>query len=145
MPGFQGWYKVKQDEMKSDELMRFVHDSRIEDFHQGKHQLQFETYVAYLSTSRAGPPPVPGAALSIGAEGPFWVADQGTPRERRVPVKRGGTFSTSVSIADPPGTHRGQPLAQIDPCSLCRVALEYLEGLVHEVRTILGSTAGDAR
>jgi len=31
--GFKDWYELKRGEMKADELMYFIHESRIEDFH----------------------------------------------------------------------------------------------------------------
>ena len=42
---FKQWYKQKQSEMGKDELLRFVHDARIDDFHKGESVLTFETVV----------------------------------------------------------------------------------------------------
>lgn len=137
LQGFAQWYAEKQDEMKADELLRFIHKARTEDFHQGKHRLTFDTYIAHLSGKEAGPPPAPGAALVIGADGPYWLIDKGTPGERRVPVS-GGSFAIRIAIANPPKTHLGANLQRTDPLSISRLALEYLQKLVHEARSRFG-------
>ena len=136
--GFDEWYVEKQAEMKADDLLRFIHKARTEDFHEGKHRLVFDTYIAHLSGGEAGPPPAPGAPLIIGADGPFWLMDEGTPRERRIPVRR-GSFATRIAIANPPRTHMGSNLEQTDPLSICRLALGYLQNLVHEAKTRFGA------
>lgn len=135
--GFAEWYAEKQAEMRGDELLRFMHEARIEDFHQGRQRLRFSTRVHRLSTEEVEPGPAAGAALVIGSEGPFWLVDGGTARERRVPVK-GTDFVTRVVIANAPRTHMGRSLRRTDPLSVCRVALTYFEELVHEARSKFG-------
>jgi len=136
--GFAEWYGEKQAEMRGDELLRFMHEARIQDFHQAKQRLRFNTYVGHLSTEEVEPGPAAGAALVIGSEGPFWLVDGGTPRERRVPVK-GADFVTRVVIANAPRTHMGRSLRRTDPLSICRLALGYFENLVHEARSKFGT------
>ncbi len=122
--------------MRQDELLRFVHEARIVDFHQGKAAVgAVGTGVDYFSTKDAGPPPTPDAGFGIGAEGPFWIVDRGKPTERRVPIVKGGSWTTSVALEDPPKKHRGKAMLRNDPISVASLAVTYLEELVHEART----------
>jgi len=134
LPAFTEWYRKKQGEMKADELLRFIHEARVEDFHEGRHRLSFSTYIGYLSSEEVGPPPTPGASLVIGPDGPFWLVDEGTARERRIPVG-GGSFITRIAIANPPTTHMGKRLQRTDPLSILTAALTYFENLVHEAKS----------
>jgi hypothetical protein len=132
--GFTEWYAEKQAQMTADDLLRFIHDARIEDFHKGRHALDSFTYIHHFSPEEAGPSPAPGALPVIGAEGAFWIVDEGTPRERRIPIKA-GSFVTMIRIANPPRMHMGRVLERADPLSICRLALAYLENLVHEAES----------
>jgi hypothetical protein len=125
--------------MRKDELMRFIHNARTEDFHEGKHRLSFSTYVHHISMDTAGPPPMPGAALVVGEDGAFWLIEQGTPRERRIPM-RAGTYTVVVAITDAPKTHLGKTLEKTDPITVCTLALDYLQNLVFEARERFSST-----
>lgn len=133
--GFKDWYKVKQAQMRNDELLRFIHDARTEDFHEGKHRLSFETHIHHLM---AGPPPSPNARMVIGSEGPFWIVNEGTPQEQRVPINQ-GTYTIQVSIANAPTVHLGKRLAKNDPMTICQLALDYFSELVHEAKTKFAS------
>lgn len=133
--GFVGWYSQKRDEMKGDELLRFIHEARTGDFHEGKHRLMFGTYIKHFSSEQTGPPPTNNAKLTVGAEGIFWIVDEGTPRERRIPIKGGGSFVTQITIANAPATHLGKNLEKNDPITICTLALTYFEHLVHEAKT----------
>lgn len=136
IPGFNGWYTAKQQEMRVDELLRFIHDARIEDFHQGKHRLIFpSTHIEYFSSEQAGPPPAPNASLVIGTEGPFWIADGGTPKERKIPVRSGGSWTVQVTIANAPSVHKGIELMKNDPITLCELAIDYFQNLVYEAKS----------
>ena len=139
--GFGDWYEPKRYEMKGDELLRFIHESRKEDFHEGAHPLCFCSEISYVNTGGPEDRPHPDAAMIAGAQGAFWVVDAGTPKERRIPVKKQGSYKVVVSIENPPATHRGQPLSTQNPISLCRVALDYMAELVHEAKTIFEGTA----
>ncbi|PKM44951.1 MAG: hypothetical protein CVV03_07225 [Firmicutes bacterium HGW-Firmicutes-8] len=130
--GFKKWYEIKQEEMKKDELLRFIHEARTEDFHEGKHRLAFGTYFEHFSTDKVGPPPSPEAKLGIGVEGPFWIINEGKPQERRIPIKQGGNFVVQVSISNPPTKHRGILIFNVNPVNICRLALQYLSELVYE-------------
>ncbi len=139
IPRFNDWYALRQEEMRNDELLRFIHEARTEDFHEGKHKLSFSTGIVHFSSDQAGPPPSKNAAMVIGADGPFWLVDEGTPRERRIPIKQGGIWATGVGIKNAPTKHRGETLERNDPITICRVALVYFSELVHEATQSFGS------
>lgn len=131
--GFEDWYEPKREEMRNDELMRFVHDARVKDFHKGEASVApVSTKVAHFSTEAAGPPPEPNASLVIGASGIYWVVGKGTGRERRIAVQGGGSWETAIALLHSPASHKGQSLANRDPLSIARLALSYLEDLLHE-------------
>jgi hypothetical protein len=129
--GFNSWYQAKQEEMEQDELLKFMHTARTEDFHEGKHRLDFATYVRQLVV---GPPPFPNADAAIGAEGPLWTVDKGTPQERRIPMRQSGDWLMLVKIANAPAVHRGRKLEKNDPLTLCHLVLEYFSELVCEAK-----------
>ncbi len=125
IPGFEEWYNGKQQEMGGDELLKFICDARDEDVHEGKHRLDFGTHIQHLSLDAAGPPPSPGAALVMGREGPLWIVDRGTPQERRIPIKKGGVWTTWVSMKGAPTVHLGKSLERNDPLTVAQLALDY--------------------
>ena len=138
--GFSEWYTVKQQEMRTDELLRFIQEARIADFHEGKHRLIFPSaHIEFFSTEQTGPPPAPNASLVIGTEGPFWIVDRGTPRETRIPVGRGGKWAVQVAVDNAPSVHRGQQLTRKDPVTLCELALTYFRELVYEAKSNFSS------
>ena len=67
--GFNNWYALKQEEMSNDELLRFIHEARTEDFHEGMHKLSFSTHVIEFSSDQAGSSPSKDAAMVMGADG----------------------------------------------------------------------------
>lgn len=131
--GFTEWYKIKQDEMHDDELLSFMNIARTEDFHEGKHRLNFSTYIQRLDTSNMGNPPSPKAHWTINNEGLFWINNKGKPQEERIPIKQGGIWMQHVSITNPPTFHLGQKLEKNAPIELCQLTLTYFENLVFEV------------
>jgi hypothetical protein len=132
LKGFNSWYEKKQEEMKNDQLLRFIHEARTEDFHEGKHRLNFATHIEHFSTALAGQPPTPNAAIGIGGEGPFWIVEPGTARERRIPIRQGGKYTVNVSIQDPPSQHKGTILFDNSPINICWLALNYFSELIEE-------------
>ncbi len=131
---FEKWYKKKQKEMKNDELLSFVHEARTEDFHEGKHRLNFSSYFEKFETNQVGAPPTPDAKIAIGAEGPYWIINHGKPDERRVPIKDGGNFKINISINNGPKEHLGKRLQKNDPITICYLTIKYFEKLVHEAQ-----------
>lgn len=139
VPKFSSWYEVKQEEMKKDQVMRFVHKARIDDFHRGRHRLKFSTHLRHMSGDEAGPPPSPDAKLVLRENGVFWIVGVGTATERRIPVKKGARYITNISIAGAPTEHLGAKLVRNDPLRVCHLALVYLEKLVREAESTFGS------
>lgn len=131
IPGFGEWYKAKRKEMRNDELLRFVHEARTEDFHEGKHRLKFGHTIESFDTKRAIPPSA-NARMQITTAGPLWLVDEGTPQEQRIPIKKGGTWTIHVSITNPPTEHLGCKLERYTPMTICQLALDYYAKLVHE-------------
>lgn len=139
VPGFSEWYEAKQEEMRNDELLRFIHEARTEDFHEGKHRLNFSTFINHFTTNQTGTPPSPNASIGIGLDCIFWNVDVGTPHERRIPIKQGGSYYSSVSIVNPPTKHRGKDFLINNPVTICQLALDYLSELVYEADIKFGS------
>lgn len=53
--GFEEWYKEKQDEMRKDKLLRFIHEARTIDFHEGNNVLEVSSFnINHFSTSNIG-------------------------------------------------------------------------------------------
>lgn len=67
---FMTWYASRQEAMRQDELLWFIHEPRTADFHEGRHRLQFATGVKRLNTKEAGPPPSPGSKVVIAIDNP---------------------------------------------------------------------------
>jgi hypothetical protein len=145
VPGFEVWYEPWQHEMKADELLRFIHEARIEDFHRGggKDLLVFPRFdlKRLKLPDDLEPPPVPTADLRITSEGPIWIVNRDQPDEYRVAaVPRGGAEGRmAVMLAHPPRTHRGQALTRGSPSAVLKLALGYLQGLVTEAERFFGS------
>ncbi len=139
---FKLWYRDQQEVMRCDELIRFVHDARIEDFHKGLHQLEFLS----LASARAIDPGTvmslnsgafqgnkDGWSFSLGGDGLFITKDEGTPKEHRVMLSQ-AMIKTKISIRNPPKAHKGHSMKLDDPLVLCNLVLEFFETLVFEAR-----------
>lgn len=135
--GFQEWWDDQKRVLKEDELMRFIHEVRIDDFHRakGRNVLVGRTFVEHISTSELSDRPEGANGLQVGPEGPFWVVDAGKPTERRVPITGGGSWRLGVNLANAPKSHAGKPLDRNDPFTICSLGIEYLFRLVVEART----------
>jgi len=132
IPGFKEWYEKKRNEMTNDELLRFLHKARTEDFHEGKHRLNFRMKINVVRYDDFKDQPSADAKLVISGEGPFWVMNQGTSRERRVPAKGGGDYLLEASLNNAPTKHLGKMIRQNDPRSICEIADTYFTSLVTE-------------
>ena len=130
--GFDRWYQSKQIEMKEDPLLRFIHEARTEDFHEGKHRLLFSTRIEPFSATSFGPPPLPNAKAIIRRDGPFWLIDEGTPQERRIPTVLQGKTTINVELQNPPQAHLGNKVDGLGPVQLSELSTQYYAGLVHE-------------
>ncbi len=130
--GFEEWYKEKQDEMRKDELLRFIHEARTIDFHEGKNVLGTSVNINHFSASVVGPKPTPDAKIGIRVDGIYWIINKGTPKERRIPINKGGKFLTKISLKNPPSQHKGKSLEKNDPITICELCVKYMEELVYE-------------
>jgi hypothetical protein len=134
--GFDAWYAGKEAEMREDELLRFLHEAGVADFHRGEHQLSFDRADVELVTTDQDDAAQSGDGLQVGADGAYWVVDAGTPQERLVPMP--GTYRVRVGLQDAPRTHLGQNLTDVSPTAICALALTYFEDLVRQARTAFG-------
>jgi hypothetical protein len=143
-PEFKEWREAKWAVIASDDLLGRLDRARVGDFHRGQEQVSFGTHIDFLSSESIGPPPVPGAALVIGAEGPAWLVNQGTPRERRVPIRPSAAtrFTVGAGLVDPPKHHLGESLPQTDPVTFCQLAIAYFEELLYEAKAKFDKPTG---
>jgi hypothetical protein len=137
--GFLDWYKAKHAELRNDPLMNFINRVRIDDFHTagGYDVLQFETDMGYIGKigDVLEPPPTGEWSVMFLAEGPYWVVDWGQPSQKKIAARwKDGQSHTRLKVADPPRFHLGQPLANPDPGTICRLGIAYLEKIVYEAR-----------
>lgn len=101
---FMAWYEQRRLEMQKDELVRFVHDSRIEDFHKGVHQLDFISQAQFAnlnpSTVMSRSPHLFSGngtwKFSLTGEGLFTTINSGTPQEQRVMLDQSLLESTKI-------------------------------------------------
>ncbi len=138
--GFDDWYGTKEVEMRADPLLKYFHNLRVEDFHREGNRLQFSTSFDFGAGRRLGPVPAPEAMLMSHDDGFYWVIDQGTPKERRIPLKAPQLFQTQAYLVDAPTTHKDKPVGTRSPRSLCKLVLEYMESLVFEAKKRFAET-----
>jgi hypothetical protein len=141
LPDFDAWREAIWGEVQADDLARWVCDARIADFHKAEHVVRATgTYMEHFDTAQAGPPPPGASGMVIGVAGPMWLIDEGTSRERTVPIVEGGSWSTRLELVDPPDAHAGEPLTARDPMTICTLAVAYFSGLVYRARERFAST-----
>lgn len=129
---FNNWYKGKEAEMNDDALLTFVKEARKEDFHEGKHRLLISTKIEPFVATCFGIAPSSNAKAIIQNDGPFWLIDEGTSRERRIPAQLDANVRFTFQINNPPKEHLGQPVENLTPLQLCRLAYNYYAELAHE-------------
>jgi hypothetical protein len=126
--------------MQNDELIRFVHDSRIEDFHKGIHQLDFVSKASFANLNPAtvmsrSPHLFSGDGtweISLTGEGLFTTINNGTPQEQRVMLDQSLLERTKIAVRNPPFSHLGKPLQSDYPTYLCELVMVYFERLVFQ-------------
>jgi hypothetical protein len=126
---WRAWRDRKGREMKTDPLISFLFDVRNKDLHEGEHRLAFATHVQHMEISTP-----PGAVFVVGADGPYFVYNQGKPTERREPVRE-GRYTLEVSMTNPPESHLGRAIPDRSPIGLAKLAITYFEGLLHAAST----------
>jgi len=137
--GFSEWYQEKREEMTQDELLRFIHEARTEDFHEGKSRLTFVMQIGQFGYDQAGAPPDPEAQLIVSGDGPYWVIYKGTEKEKRIPIRGSGDYRLIAWIRNAPTRHLGKSLEWNDPATLCECTVDYLAKLVYEAIEKFGS------
>jgi hypothetical protein len=118
--------------MSEDELLSFMYEARGSDFHEGKHELVFKTEGGWDPGSIKKPDDVGG--ILVTPEGLFWVVNQGTAYERRVPLDEGSSYTTVARFKNGPKTHLGKRLDSADPLTICRITLDYCAELLHRAK-----------
>jgi hypothetical protein len=142
---FEEWYNAKQEEMKQDDMLRFMHDVRTADTHKGEHPLHFAQQLVGGFLAGPSEAPVPGAEM-VFYNGFYWVVDKDTPRERRLPLPvGGGALQMLVRFEYAPPLHRNKPLIQNDPVTVCQLTLTYMEELVYEARATFPRVSNGAK
>lgn len=134
-PGFKDWRSAKIRECRNDELLRFINNTKNTDFHEGFSPLIFFMCPFSFRSNAVGPAPSPIASLRIDGTGPYWIADPGTPDERRLPVSSVQNVGFNVAIADPPENHLGKSLSSTAPVKVLCLALDYYKNLTFEAKT----------
>ena len=134
---FRNWKKQKCNFHKSlgvGELLYFIHNYRIDDFHYGINSLAFTMYGHKFSTNGIGDKPSPDAEWFVNGKGVFWLVNKGTAKERCIPCKIKVGLSFDVTIINPPMFHLGKVLTSTDPISICKTALNYYEEFLFEAK-----------
>ena len=133
LPGFKDWRKAKKDELENDDLMEFINQRRIDDFHFGQRYLEFTMNYGFPSGG-VGVVPFKGAVLHINGTGLYWI-NPDIPDERHpYQVQKGFVFT--VAIINPPTMHRGKPLSSSDPVTVCAMGEKYYTELLREARRL---------
>lgn len=143
-PGFLSWYAQQQEFMKGDELIRFIHDARIDDFHKGESRLEFTTnvHLQQLDPGRilaANPQLVTSEtwSFSMSGEGLYSLQGECTPSERKTMLNQTPLAgATMVAVVRPPRMHLGCSLETSDPVHLSNLALRYFEQLLFEAKQV---------
>ncbi|HLF07939.1 MAG TPA: hypothetical protein VI789_01125 [Dehalococcoidia bacterium] len=131
---FKEWLSARLHEAEADPVAQFFKKARNKDFHEAQIDLNSELYVGSFSSDDAGPPPAKGASIVVGSTGIYWLVDKGKPSERRIPVRKGGHWSTRIRFANPPTVLRGKELVKLDPLSAARMELAFLDELLEAAR-----------
>ena len=134
LTAFKAWRELKKDECKNDSLLKFINDRRNGDLHAGDSPLVFTMHPFSFNSMDLGAPPSPTATLLVDGTGPYWVVDQGSPRERRVPCKEIGHVVFTVAVVNAPDTHLGIALPSTDPVVILGFGEKYYANLLFEAK-----------
>lgn len=132
--GFKDWRESKRKECEQDDLLRFINDKRNADLHEGYSPLVFTMNIFSFNTTTDGAAPSAAAILVVNGTGPYWIVDQGTVHERRLPVTSVGDVSFTVALAEPPASHLGGCLSSTEPVAILCLAEGYYRDLLFEAR-----------
>lgn len=134
LPGFSSWRESKKTECKNDPLLKFINDKRNSDLHAGDSSLSFTMHPFAFDSTALGAPPSSTAILLVDGTGPYWLIDEGSPGERRVPCKKIWHIAFTVTVANAPHTHLGIALPSTDPITLLGFGEKYYANLIFEAK-----------
>ena len=138
---FMRWKKEKlkyHKELEVGELINFIYEERIADFHFGVSRLAFTMYGHSFSTTKLGEKPTADATWIINGKGLFWLVNKGTSKESFIPCDIKDGYAFGAKLINPPRLHQNQPLSSTDPLSICVTALNYYEELLFEAKSKFG-------
>jgi hypothetical protein len=139
---FDAWYAERQEYLRADPIMRTIVDMRNQAEKQGYLPIEFNH--RYQIQFGATPRPSDGARPFIGAEGAYWVVDEGTPRQRDIAVRPGdeevilfrSVMSPTLQVPlRNPATGEEYKL----PYQICLHAICILEEILHEATDVMVS------
>jgi len=133
--GIEDFHKT----LNENEVIGFVHKSRIDNFHFGMSPISYALHGFNFSTDELGKKPSPDATWIIDGKGIFWLVNAGTPKERRIPCEIKDGFTFTASIINPPTMHLKKVLPSNDPITVCEIALNYYEELLFEAKKKFGT------
>lgn len=130
---FTQWAAAKSKERRErNSLLEFIETARDEDVHEGKHRLIFpQLHVTSASVSTEGGPPGTSAVV-FNPDGAFYVVDDGTPYQRRVPVAMHA--AVAVHLDTPLTLHLGQKIDVPNPVEAGSIAVHYYADLAWDAR-----------
>lgn len=146
VPGFDAWWSIKEAEMKTDPLLRYFYELRIELFHKGKvaplgGAVSLKELVFPRDLAKLGPKPAGAKSYFAGDNvgGAGWIVP-GPDGDEKVYVDFPGDIGTVLShMPEAPETHLGAPVGTRETGHLCSLYVRYLERLVAEAKRKFGS------
>jgi hypothetical protein len=137
--GFQEWYEIIQDELKSDPLMKYFVDVRNNILKQGKMQVSTSAHIKSFSTSdiaKFGPPPPGAKSFFMGDEigGCGWLIELADGTEEKYYVEVPTSIAEVKQVfPDLPETVE-ESLKNRSIEELCEMYLAKLESVIDKAR-----------
>ncbi|TBR15628.1 hypothetical protein EPO66_05760 [bacterium] len=130
-PGFERWYKAKQDEMRNDQLCKFFKNLRDKDLHTGDSDIESSTFVPGPINTRTWPNRPKNSGIKITSRGIYWVLNSGTLDEKEINVNVSNRINF-FRFPNPPQSHLGRKIKDKTMQGLCCLFLDYLSTLYKE-------------
>lgn len=134
---FKSWYDKKREEMRKDELCVFFNDLRDKIVKEGINQIQCNTRIIRLNSSKDLPDKPGGSNLAITSKGIYYHVGGGTPKEDLIPAKTTAQMVTKVSIENAPSKHLGKTIKNNNIIEISKIYYSYLKNIVEEWTGIL--------
>jgi hypothetical protein len=129
---FSKWYKIKQDEMGSDELCKFFKELRNHILKEGINNIECDTTISRFNSSEDMVDRPKDSELKITGKGIFYLVNNGTPQEDLIPAKTKAQMMTTVFIKEAPKTHLGKTIPNNNIIEISKNYYLYLKILVEE-------------